>query len=138
MTDFAQPALKHWARIIKRWPVDKVRPDSVSFQTIMQKRIDRVMNPSTSAAPSNVKANEALVSTEPRVFDEKKEMQQVNVLSSLLGDRYATAYPLPQSLRKPASNPVYYDQVLAEIEEAPSRSWWASTLKSLKGRFRIK
>lgn len=133
-----QLALKHWARIIKRWPLDKVRPDSVSFQTNMQRRIDRLTNPSLSAAATSVKANDALVSAVPPAeLDEGKEMKQVNALYSLLEDRYTSAFPLPQQFRYPASRPTHYDELMQELEAAPTRSKFTSFVQRVKGRFRL-
>lgn len=104
----------------------------------MQRRIGKVANPASRASPENVKANDALVSTEPPKFSETKELQQVQALNSLLENRYSRAYPLPISMRKPASNPSHYDDVLKELEEAPSRSWFASLKKTMEGKFRFR
>jgi cytochrome b pre-mRNA-processing protein 6 len=133
-----QSALKHWARIIQRWPIDKVRPESVSFQKVMQRRLDRLTNPSLNATATSVKGNDALVSSAPPpTLDEQKELKQANALHSLLENRYATAYTLPEHLRHPASRPTHYDDVLAELEAAPGRSKFASMMQRLKGRFRL-
>jgi cytochrome b pre-mRNA-processing protein 6 len=131
-------ALKHWARIIKRWPVDKIRPESVSFQANMQRRIDRITNPSLNAAATSVKGNEALVTAvSPTEFNEAKEMKQVNALYSLLENRYSEASPMPPHFRHPASRTTHYDDLLQELEEAPARSKFSSWLQTLKGRFRL-
>ena len=131
-----QVALKHWARIIKQWPVDRVRPEHVSFQKIMQTRIQNGSSPRAAAA--NVKSNEALVSpVEPPQVNNEKEMKQVNALYALLEDRFAKAYPIPASLRNPASNPTHYDDVVREMEEAPTRSWVGSLLNNLRGKLRF-
>ena len=135
-----QPAaLKHWTRIIQRWPVDKVRPENVSFQRIMQQRLARLTNPPTAEeAATKAKVNEALVTapTTP-AMDETWELGQVNALYTLLENRYARATPLPQSLRSPASNPTHYDDLVREMAEAPSRSWLGNMVKRVKGSFRL-
>jgi len=132
-------ALKHWIRIIRRWPVDKVRPDNVSFQKLMQHRLDKYTSTqsATKAAP-NVKPNEALASTvvSPK-WDESNEMRQVNALYSFLENRYVKENPMPQSLRTPASNPTHYDDLAGELQEAPSRSWFGRVVKRLKGSLRF-
>lgn len=131
-------ALKHWARIIKRWPVDKIRPESVSFQTNMQRRIDRVTSPSLNEAATSVKGNQALVSAAPPgELNEQKEMKQANALYTLLENRYSTAFPMPEQFRYPASRKTHYDDLLRELEEAPERSKFASFIQRLKGRFRL-
>ncbi|EXJ85775.1 hypothetical protein A1O1_06143 [Capronia coronata CBS 617.96] len=129
-------AVKHWARIIKRWPVDRVRPEHISFQTVMQGRLQKASSP--SAAAENVKANEALVSpANPPQLDEAREMRQVNALYSLLEDRYFNAYPIPAKLRNPESMPTHYDDVIKEMDEAPSRTWTQSLMKRIKGSLRF-
>ncbi|KAK5049345.1 hypothetical protein LTR84_004274 [Exophiala bonariae] len=127
-------ALKHWARIIKEWPVDRVRPNNVSFQKIMQSRIDRVHAPSTTT----IKANDALVSpVQPPVYSEEKELRQVKALDSLLKNKYLNAFPIPPNVRHPRSNPAHYDELVKELEEAPTRSWTDSLMKKIKGSIRF-
>ncbi|KAL2399027.1 hypothetical protein ABEF95_008231 [Exophiala dermatitidis] len=128
-------AVKHWARIIKRWPVDRVRPEYVSFQKVMRDRLQKATSP--AAAAGNAKANEAQPVSPPQ-WDEAQEMRQVNVLYSLLEDRYFKAYPIPTKLRHPRSMPTYYDDVLKEMEEAPSRTWFQSLVNRIKGSLRFK
>lgn len=104
----------------------------------MQRRIDRLTNPSLSAAATSVKANDALVSAVPPAeLDEQKEMKQANALYSLLEDRYSTTFPMPQHFRHPASRPTHYDELLQELEEAPTRGKFTSFVQRLKGRFRL-
>ncbi|KAL9111705.1 MAG: hypothetical protein Q9227_003980 [Pyrenula ochraceoflavens] len=132
-------ARKHWARIIQRWPVDRVRPENVSFQKIMQDRLKaHPSKPSQNAAAKSIEANAALVSaTEPRKWDEAKEAKQANALYSLLEDRYAHQYPLPDRLRYPDFNPEYYDELCDELEEAPGRTPFERMWLKLKGRIRF-
>jgi hypothetical protein len=130
----SQAALRLWARIIKQWPVDKVRPEFVSFQTIMQKRTNALTSSPESAG--RVKAGEASVSP-PELFNEEREMRQVRVLSALLDDKFSKTYPVPANLRYPRSSPSHYDDVIHEMEEAPTRSWAASFLKKIKGSLRF-
>lgn len=131
--------VKHWARIIQRWPVDKVRPGHVSFQTIMRQRLDKATStPSPSAAATSVKANDALVSPEaPVKWDEAKELQQASVLYALLDDRFSKKYPLPAKLRQPTSRPTYYDDLVKEMQDAPHRSWFGRLVTRLRGSLRF-
>jgi len=131
--------LKHWSRILRRWPVDRVRPENVSFQKIMKQRIDKHLQQSSpSAASSSVKSNQTVLSAvAPQRFTERGELEQANVLYSLLEDRYAKEYPLSESLRNPASNPTYYDDLVKEMEEAPTRSWMGGLVKKIKGSLRF-
>ncbi len=55
----------------------------------MRQRIEKHFNPPKVAPQDNVVANEALVTIPtPVVFDEKAELEQVNVLYSFLENRY--------------------------------------------------
>ncbi len=86
----------------------------------------------------NIKANEALVSpAEPPTFNEQHELRQIKALDAILENRFANAYPIPKAVRYPRSNPTHYDDVVKEMEEAPTRSWAASLGKRLKGAFRL-
>ena len=103
----------------------------------MQKRIDRANKPSTPAPITSPADANAAPTTNSQPFDEQRELQQANVLYSLLENRYSKAFPMPQSLRHPASSPTHYDDVVLEMEEAPSRSWFGALTKRIKGRFRF-
>jgi len=69
--------------------------------------------------------------------DEKAEMEQVNALYSLLGNRYTQKYPISGSLMKPARNPTHYTDLIKELEEAPDRSWWGRMTNRWKGFLRF-
>ncbi|KIY02605.1 uncharacterized protein Z520_01070 [Fonsecaea multimorphosa CBS 102226] len=125
---------KHWARIIKQWPLDRVRPAHVHFQKVMQSRLQKLQSPAPAVSP---KSNDALV-TPVEPFNEQKEMRQVNALYSLLEDRYAKEYPIPQSVRQPKSNVSHYDDLVKELDEAPGRSWFTSFWNRLKGSVRLR
>ena len=87
---------------------------------------------------SSIKSNEASVSpVAPRKWDEQAELQQANALYALLEDQHAKDFPLPRKLRQPASNPTHYDDLLTELQEAPTRSWFGGVLKRIKGSLRF-
>ncbi|MCJ1286183.1 hypothetical protein MMC26_005528 [Xylographa opegraphella] len=128
---------KHYQRALAQWPKDILRPD-VSFQNAMQRRIDRRISPSPGDRAANVIANDALTTVPaPARFDEKAEMEQVNVLYSFLENRYTKQYPLSDHLLKPQSNPQYYDNLVKELEEAPTRSWFQRQINKWKGSLRM-
>ena len=81
---------KHYQRILTQWPVDLLRPN-VAFKDIIQKRVDaRLKDSSTSTSVNNLPANHAQVTgIRPAAFDEKGELEQINVLYSFLENRYA-------------------------------------------------
>lgn len=63
-------------RALSQWPKDALRPEC-RFEDVMQKRIEQKFNPLKSTKP---------VADIP--INEKAEMDQVNALFSLLGNRY--------------------------------------------------
>ncbi|RLL96715.1 hypothetical protein CFD26_106870 [Aspergillus turcosus] len=112
------------SHLLKHWPTDSVRPASVSVQTYLQSRL-----PSTQP-------QQAQPQQQPSPKVEISE-SSLNALSSLLEDRYARRYPLPPKLRRPASNPDHYDNVVKEFEEAPGRDFWGRVGKRLRGLLRF-
>ena len=146
-----QVAFKRWQRIISLWPIDRVRPERVSFQYVMQKRLQKLhpniqpepASPSTSPS-TPVIANETLVSpANPKApvqnpgWKESYEIRQTNALNSLLENRYADESPMPPMLRHPTFNPEYYDQVAKEMRDAPDRSWFQGFMLRIKETFRL-
>ncbi|MCJ1295115.1 hypothetical protein MMC34_006676 [Xylographa carneopallida] len=128
---------KHYQRALAQWPKDILRPD-VSFQTAMQRRIDRRIASSTENSQAKVIANDALTTVPtPARFDEKAEMEQANVLYSFLENRYTKKYPLSEHLMKPQSYPQYYDNLVKELDEAPTRSWLQRQINKWKGSLRM-
>ena len=86
--DTAQIVQKHYQRILNNWPADFLRPE-VSFQKTIQQRIDTQLKPSAAPSQDNVISNQAQASVPtPVPFDEKGELEQVNVLYSFLENRY--------------------------------------------------
>ena len=105
----------------------------------MKQRVERhFAGSSASAAATSIKSNQVLVSAvEPVQWNETHELKQAHILDSLLENHYAKEYPFPQSLRKPASDPNYYDALIRELEEAPDRSWFGGFIKKIKGSLRF-
>ena len=136
----SQLAFKHWTRILQRWPVDRVRPEKVSFQTVMKARLGKHnTGVSGNNAAESINANEAMVSAvEPSRWNENAEMVQANALYALLENRFAKDYPMDQTLRKPASDPEHYDNLVREMDEAPTRSWLGGLTKRIRGSLRLK
>lgn len=52
-------------------------------------------------------------------------------------DEYRNQYPLSEKMMRPASNPNYYDGLLKELNEAPTRSWFQSMVIRWKGSLRF-
>lgn len=131
-------ASKHWQRIISRWPIDKVRPENVSFQKLMQQRLKQFQDPpkATDSIKTKIDEAQALQMTSKPV--EASEIKQINAVYALLENRFARESPLASRLRHPASDPTYYDNILAEAEQAPNRGMWDNISNKLKGMIRFK
>jgi len=61
----------------------------------------------------------------------------LNALYSLLENRYSSMYPTSPEMLRPQSKPEYYEDLAAEMEEAPKRGWWAQKMLRLKGMIRL-
>ncbi|KAI9834196.1 MAG: hypothetical protein M1819_003034 [Sarea resinae] len=115
---------KHYLRALSHWPKDLLRP-TVSFPTSLEARLSRRFLP--NAENPNARPT----------FPSPHEKDEVNALYSLLENRYMTKYPTSAVLTRPASNPTYYEDLLAELEAAPQRSWFDRQLNKWKGFLRF-
>ncbi|PLB50250.1 hypothetical protein P170DRAFT_473818 [Aspergillus steynii IBT 23096] len=120
------------SHLLNHWPSDPVRPASVSVQTYLRSRL-----PPQSSAQQQPPQSQSQSQPQSAPGGEISEAS-LNALSSLLENRYARRYPLPPKLRRPASNPDHYDNVIKEFAEAPSRDWLGRLGKRMRGLFRLK
>ncbi|TVY49215.1 hypothetical protein LOCC1_G000671 [Lachnellula occidentalis] len=114
-------AYKHYIRALSRWPKDALRPDC-QFQDVIRRRVDKRFLPVEGQKPA----------------DEKAELEEVNALYSLLGNRYAQKYRITGDLMKPQSNPTHYTDLIHEMEAVPNRTWWGNMTNRWKGFLRFK
>lgn len=123
-----QPSQAKYDAILAAWPKDPLRPASVSVQTAIRNHLSPYIStePSTNASVPTSEWNEA------------HELGQANALQRLVDNKYQTKYPVPESIRRPASQPSYYDDLLRELDEAPKRSWLGSMVNSWKGFLRVR
>lgn len=105
--------------IVKRWPADPVRPASVSVQAYLESCLP--LQGSKDGAVPKARISQA----------------SLDAMFGLLRNRYLQRYPLPAKLRRPASNPDYYENVMREFQEAPNRSFMEKIKKRLAGMFRL-
>ncbi|KAL8762029.1 MAG: hypothetical protein Q9184_001921 [Pyrenodesmia sp. 2 TL-2023] len=128
---------RHYQRALAQWPVDVLRPQ-VSFQDVMRRRIDKQFGPSKTenSAYDPTKESQDTLATPLKPRNEAEELEQVNVLYSFLENRYSKKYPLSDRLMKPLSDPEHYEKIVKELEEAPNRSWFASSVNRWKGKIR--
>lgn len=68
-------------RALSRWPADVLRPES-QFQDAIRKRVDRKFLDAAAVPSTSGSATAGIV------VNEKKELEQVNALYSLLENRY--------------------------------------------------
>ncbi|KAK1752871.1 hypothetical protein QBC47DRAFT_49004 [Echria macrotheca] len=125
MSGAGRRALTEIRRAVERWPHDALRPDC-QLQTVLAKRLEAGSIAPASAASQSAGARE------------DAERKQANALFALVENRYITRHRLSDRMMKPKFNPTYYEDLLAEIEEAPNRSWTARISKKLRGMFRLK
>ncbi|KAF4216581.1 hypothetical protein CNMCM8980_010223 [Aspergillus fumigatiaffinis] len=104
------------SHLLKHWPTDAVRPASVSVQTYLQSRVQPTQ-------PQQAQSQQAQPSPKTEISE-----ASLNALSSLLEDRYARRYPLPPKLRRPATNPDHYDNVVKDIPRLPQQPLRRQTL----------
>ncbi|KAI4729973.1 hypothetical protein E4T49_02185 [Aureobasidium sp. EXF-10728] len=119
-------ASKHYARILSKWPVDRLRPE-ISFQSVLKKRLE--------AAPvAHLNEANTARTQPPKPRDEARE---VNALYSLLENRYSTAYPLSNAMMHPASAPAHYTTLVKELNEVPDRTFFQRIASRFKGMIRL-
>lgn len=109
-------ALPLTIRALSRWPADILRPE-VQFKEVLLRR-------AKGRASDTQK-------------DETAELEQANALCSLLENRYLKKYQIAPNMIKPASNPTYYEDLVADLQAAPSRSWFQAWLTRLGGMVRF-
>jgi len=156
LTTQLQRIAKHYARIIFLWPKDVLRP-TVAFQNTLQYRASQFLPAKTSPVEpeSEPKAAATPRSSSAASLDPKVELLNINALYSLLENRYSKRvynscayivfivteclwqYPTSPALLRPTSNPTYYEDLMAELEQAPGRSWFSRVIKRWKGLIRF-
>ncbi|KAK3361775.1 hypothetical protein B0T24DRAFT_598688 [Lasiosphaeria ovina] len=110
-------------RALERWPKNPLRPDC-QLQDVLAKRLEA----GTLAPPHALKNG---------VSKAEAEMKQANAFYSLLENRYKSIYKLKGDIMNPHSNPTYYQDLITELDEAPTRSWLDRTLNKFKGMIRF-
>ncbi|KAK2793904.1 hypothetical protein FQN52_000235 [Onygenales sp. PD_12] len=111
----------HLTTLLTRWPADPVRPSAVSVQTYLQSRLPKPTTSPNTTSPSNKTLSPS----------------SINALYSLLENRYAKQYPLPEHVRHPRSMPDYYERVEREFREAPGRGWVGRVMEKVRGVLRF-
>ncbi|KAF2716629.1 hypothetical protein K431DRAFT_307650 [Polychaeton citri CBS 116435] len=115
----SQQVVKHYARLLTRWPVDRLRPEQVHFQKLLRARI--AANPRNNASTPT-----------------RDETKGINSSYLLLGNTFAKQYPLSSRMMIPDSVPNHYTELEKELEEVPDRTYLANFRKRLSKMFRFK
>ncbi|KAH0537456.1 hypothetical protein FGG08_005764 [Glutinoglossum americanum] len=118
---------KHILRILTNWPTSALRPD-LSFNSSMLARY----LPQSQSPPPPLPPNSSSLPPAPAPSD-----RQINALCTLLENRYAKEYPVSDAFLRPAFKPTYYEDLLREIEVAPTRSWFGRMVNRWKGFLRF-
>jgi len=84
--------------------------------------------------------------------------KETNVLEALLNDQYKMnvgehqlvnsptnsldfpdcgQFPLSDRILRPQSAPTHFDDLLAELERLPDKSWWSAYFERISGKFRF-
>lgn len=124
---------KHYLRALSRWPQDVLRPEC-QFQDVIRRRIDLRLLPNAGQNSQDLLAP----GVAPKKICEKDELAQANALYLLLEDRFCKKYPIKGTLLKPLSNPIYYSDLITELEHAPLRGWWDRLKNKIKGLVRFR
>lgn len=113
-SDVAQQTLAaHYTRLLRRWPVDRLRPEERTFQRLLQ---NRIQNPPKDSAAGERECNAAYL---------------------LLDNNITKRYPLGDKIMRPASDPLHYARIEREVDELPSRGLLGRMVKKLQGMVRM-
>ncbi|CAK7243859.1 MAG: hypothetical protein STHCBS139747_005388 [Sporothrix thermara] len=132
--------LKTYKAAFARWPKDLLRPD-VQLQDVLggQHLADRLSGRRSAASPVTDIAIQMATGRAPANPSTRDlaQLRQVNALFALLENRFQTQHALKGTLTAPRSNPLYYTDLITELEEAPTRSFLGRVRKRLGGMFRL-
>jgi len=152
---------KHYARLLRLWPADALRP--ITFHRATLLRLQQTPIASTTTPTFSTPSEPPVSPTEPTspltlaphliksgsvpspsaqsgthgTLGRSSDEAQINALYSLLENRYSSMYPTSPEMLRPQSKPEYYEDLAAEMEAAPKRGWWAQKMLRLRGMIRL-
>ncbi|KAF2738279.1 hypothetical protein EJ04DRAFT_509696 [Polyplosphaeria fusca] len=135
----------HYKRLLTLWPKDPLRPN-LPFQKPIEFRATRFAEAhapktapaSPTPAPTAQSAKATAAPLAAANVSSQTELKNINALYSLLDNRYTKLYPTSAAMLNPKGNPEYYEKLLADIAEAPNRSWIKAKWENLKMKVRFK
>lgn len=114
LTLLQQNLAAHYTRLLRRWPIDRLRPEERTFQRLLQNRI--------SSPPQDTAAAE----------------QECNAAYLLLDNTLTKRFPLSDKTLKPASDPEHYVRIEREVQELPDRGFLGRMMRKLQGMVRMR
>ncbi|WPH04135.1 Hypothetical protein R9X50_00702100 [Acrodontium crateriforme] len=118
----------HYARLLTRWPKDRLRPAERTLQSVFRTRMLATPSSIVTAADSTSTASKVKTSN---------EAPSINAAYLLLDDTFARQFPLSEATMKPASNPTHYTNLQRELEEMPDRSFLSNVWNRVSHMFRM-
>ncbi|KAK9897104.1 hypothetical protein P389DRAFT_168818 [Cystobasidium minutum MCA 4210] len=117
----SQTVKQQLLKIAAEWPKDKIRPNHQFGEAIAKIAESRTAwaTTSPSAGTQDAKDGEAMI----------------GALTRLLNNRALHSYPLSDKVRKPASSPKHYDNLLQGLkraEEGEQEPWYKSLFRFRK------
>ncbi|KJZ74715.1 hypothetical protein HIM_05832 [Hirsutella minnesotensis 3608] len=114
-------ARRVYADALAQWPKQALRPD-YQFQDVLRKAVAERFAASSSSNGPALEADELL---------------KARALQFLVQNKFRDRYKLRGPMLEPKSQPTYFEDLVREIEEAPSRSWFERLSKRLSGMIRL-
>ncbi|KAJ2896878.1 hypothetical protein MKZ38_005131 [Zalerion maritima] len=102
---------------ISKLPADPLRPNAQ-------------LGPALAARLKQQQAS----SSPPKEAELRKEAQAINLL---VGDRFMRKYPVSDRIWHPPFQPEYFDNIIKDLDEAKSRSWFKHQWIKFRGMIRL-
>ena len=120
-------AVTHLRAALSRWPKDILRPET-QLPLALTARLERLEQRATPAAST---------ATASAGSGEAQQLREANALFALLDNRFKNRYRVREQTYRPRSRPDYYDNLIRELDEAPTRSAWSRWMNRIKGMVRL-
>ncbi|KAL8404994.1 hypothetical protein RB594_009755 [Gaeumannomyces avenae] len=128
-------AVTHLRAALSRWPQDVLRPET-QLPRALAPRLERLeqqqQQQQQQGAPHAASASGAAIPT-----GEVQQLREANALLALLDNRFKNRYRVREQTFRPRSSPDYYDNLIRELDEAPTRSAWSRWMTRIKGMVRL-
>ncbi|KAL8375855.1 hypothetical protein RB595_007129 [Gaeumannomyces hyphopodioides] len=126
-----QAAVTHLRAALSRWPQDVLRPET-QLPRALAPRLERLEQQQRTPPAASASAPAAAIPT-----GEVRQLREANALLALLDNRFKNRYRIREQTFRPRSSPDYYDNLIRELDEAPTRSAWSRWMTRIKGMVRL-